>query len=166
MRKQQMVSRDEVAALLDYSPDTGKFTWRVRRGGMAQAGTQAGSIDTYGYAQIGINRTVFLAHRLAWLLSYGVMPDGEIDHINGDRSDNRIENLRLASKGQNCQNSALRSDSSSGFKGVSRHQKKYQARISFNKKLIHLGYFETPEAAHEAYRKAAAEYFGEFARYA
>lgn len=166
MNKLKLPTREEIKSLLDYRPETGEFFWLANRGGRIKAGSRAGSLDTYRYVQIKFKGRLYFAHRIAWLLMHGREPDGDLDHINGNRSDNRIANLRPATRVQNCQNMALRSDSSSGLKGVSRHQKKYQARIRLNKNLIHLGYFETPEAAHEAYRKAAAEYFGEFARYA
>lgn len=95
----------------------------------------------------------------------GAPKNKKIDHVNGNSLDNRKSNLRYATNTQNIQNSKIRKDNSTGFKGVHKKGKKYQARITINKKLILLGYFYDKVAAGNAYKLAANKYFGEFARY-
>ena len=105
------------------------------------------------------------AHRLAWFFVYGEWPQKQIDHINGNKSDNRISNLRLATASQNLSNKGITKSNTSGYKGVSfnRTKKKWMASIKVNKKSINLGYFLTPEEASEAYKAAAIKHHGEFA---
>lgn len=128
-----------------------------------------------GYARCGIynsdtqRTTGRLMHRiiLERILNRELLDTEFVDHINGDRLDNRRENLRLATKIENGRNSKQREDNQSGFKGVSRYRvgfDKWRARIRVDKKEIHLGVFETKEDAYQAYREAAIKYFGEFAR--
>jgi len=88
----------------------------------------------------------------------------QVDHINGVKADNRRENLRVATNGQNRANSKLNSNNTSGLKGVSRKNGRWVAVINVGGKKHHLGYFDKKEQAHEAYKKAAIEAFGEFAR--
>jgi hypothetical protein len=153
------LTADDVRALLDYDPETGVFTWKAR-------GTVAGC-ESRGYLVIRIGRTTQRAHRLAWLLTYGEWPS-QIDHRDGNRSNNAISNLRLASTAQNSQNAKLRADSSTGFKGVSvcNFTGRFRAYINVDNKRVHLGRFNTAEEAGEAYKAAALKHFGEFARVA
>jgi hypothetical protein len=150
-----------VRELLHYDPSTGCFTWRAG----LKSGTMAGSIGGR-YVQIMIGKKNYLAHRLAWLYVHGYPPPHEIDHANGDPRDNRIDNLRLASKSQNAQNQRRSAKNSSGYKGVSwsRHKQRWRAAIKVNDRNMHLGYFRELAAAADAYRRAAARYFGDFAR--
>ncbi|MCI0598731.1 MAG: HNH endonuclease [Beijerinckiaceae bacterium] len=94
----------------------------------------------------------------------GAWPIAQIDHINGDRADNRFLNLREATRTENAWNAKLRSDSHSGFKGVRRHKRRWCAYIKVSGKQKHLGSFATPEEAHDAYCRAAREHHGQFAR--
>ena len=98
---------------------------------------------------------------------YGHWPEKEIDHINCVKDDNRIANLRIATRGDNCHNSSKPRNNTSGFKGVDyhKHTKKWRARITVNDGQISLGYYHTPEEAHQAYCRKAKELFGEFARF-
>jgi len=150
-----------VRELLHYDPSTGRFIWRAG----PKSGTTAGSIGGR-YVQIMIGKKNYLVHRLAWLYVHGYPPPHEIDHANGDPRDNRINNLRLASKSQNAQNQRRSAKNSSGHKGVSwsRHKQRWRAAIKVDDRSIHLGYFRELAAAAEAYRCAAARYFGDFAR--
>lgn len=149
--------------LLQYDPETGVFTWKRRRG--AKRAT-AGCYNRLGYRLIGVDYDLHMAHRLAWLYVHGEWPPSHIDHINGDPSDNRIANLRLATQSQNGANARLRSDNTSGYKGAYwfKPVKRWMSSICKDGKQVHLGYFDTAEQAHAAYMNAAKEMFGEFAR--
>lgn len=155
-----------VRQLLDYDPVTGVFTWKVRCG-RAKAGTRAGSLHkSDGYRIIGIDGATYYEHRLAWLWMTGNWPFGEIDHQHLDKINNAFSELRPATHAQNAMNTPLRSNNTSGFKGVDfRHnRKKWRARIKVKGRKLHLGYFLTPQEAHAAYVAAAAQHFGVFAR--
>jgi len=143
---------------LTYEPKTGNFVWNTAGSGI-RIGSVAGSLTIYGYVQIKVGRRAYRAHRLAWFFSFGVWPDGEIDHINGNRLDNRLSNLRVVDRSGNSQNRRLaHKDNSSGFLGAAwnRQHQRWQSKIVANKVRHHLGYFDTPEAAHLAYMAAKA----------
>ena len=114
-----MISANTLRELLDYNPDTGELTWRVSPRANVEAGSIAGSVRDDGYRSVVIGRKAYKAHRLIWMYVYGEFPNGEIDHINRDRDDNRIDNLREVSRSMNQYNAGIRSDNKSGFKGVS-----------------------------------------------
>lgn len=150
--------------VLDYNQRTGLFTWRVASNGRVSAGSIAGHILRTGYRTIGVDRNHYMAHRLAWLFVTGHWPEGELDHRDGNKDNNRFANLRLATRSQNVANVGLRADNTSGVKGVFRHHDgRWRAQITIHQKRKELGLFETLEVA-KAARLAAAEAFGEFAR--
>jgi hypothetical protein len=155
---------DELKRFFAYDARTGLIT---RRLGMSQypRGSVAGSRQ-HDYIYVEYHRCRILAHRLAWALYYGDWPNGDLDHINFDRMDNRIENLRIASVAANQRNRGVQSNSSTGIKGVTRHKQtgKYMAKISLNKKATYLGIFDDPHEAAHAYNRAAIRLHGEFAR--
>lgn len=159
---------EELEQLLNYDPETGVFRWRVSRGRTAKAGEIAGHPTVKGYLQIGLKGKEYYAHRLAWLFITKTDPCiTQIDHINGNKLDNSAINLRLATNGENKKNTGLQKNNTSGFKGVwedKRWNTGWRAVIGNNGKKINLGTFPTPELAHMAYCKAAAELHGEFAR--
>lgn len=149
------VSREEVAALLNYDPQTGLFTHKVN-GHKRKAGEVTGRLDTKGYVRIRLLGYEFKAHRLAWLLTYGTWPKAEIDHINGCPSDNRIINLRDVSVAQNGWNrtNAMRNNKS-GYLGVSRSADgRFHAQIGVNGVQRSLGWWRTAEEAAAAYNAA------------
>jgi hypothetical protein len=158
-----MITSERLRELLHYEPDIGTWTW-LKSGNGRRANLVAGRIDFYGYRNIGIEGRPYKAHRLAWFYVTGAWPKGELDHINGDKGDNRWANLREANRSQNEANKLVRSNNTSGFKGVSwsRDLRKWRAYISG--KQIHLGCFDTPHQAYAKYCLAARQHFGEFAR--
>lgn len=161
--KPDELTRDALKALLSYDPSTGIFTWLVNRGNLKNAGSIAGSLNRGGYAQLQISGKCYRIHRLAWFYVHGVFPDGDLDHINGDRTDNRIENLRVCSKQQNALNKLPQRN---GFKGVTLHKRtgKFQAQITKSNKNHYLGLFSTEQAAAQAYDAASSVLHGDFGR--
>jgi len=159
---------EELRTLLDYCPENGKLTWKVKASSNTIIGKEAGYLNNQGYRQIGIKGVDYLAHRLVWLHHYGSEPSNFLDHINNVRNDNRIENLRKASNAENCRNRGKDTDNTSGYKGVSFHKqaKKFRAYCKANGKNHHLGLYDTAEAAHEAYVAFATKAHGDFARVA
>lgn len=148
---------------LSYDPETGLLT-RLRAGPANRRleGKPAGYVNPKGYLQFRIGKASYLAHRVAWALHHGEWPTQVIDHVNGDRADNRIANLRLATKSENAANSPQRR-ARSGFKGVYFNKGKWRAVIVCNGRHESLGRFEDPETAGRAYDAAAVQRFGEFA---
>lgn len=159
---------ERIRKVFNYEPETGIMRWAIRTGSRSTIGAIAGHLHNDNYWRVRVDRKLYLTHRLIWLYVYGEWPDRDIDHINMDRADNRLSNLRLATCGQNNVNSGTRNDNTSGYKGVIWHKraKKWWARIHINGKQIDLGYFDDPKDGYAAYCKAAALYYGEFARVA
>ncbi len=149
--------------LLFYNPETGVFLHRKRRTGVPFAGMVAGSVNTTRgehYYQICLQGKNWKAHRLAWLYVYGEFPKGDIDHINGDRLDNRISNLRDVTKSENCKNKTLRVDNKSGVSGVywNKGGAKWHVQIAVNGKRKHLGFFSDLDEAIRVRREAEVKY--------
>lgn len=145
---------NDIKNYLDYSTETGFFTWKKIRSYQSKIGGVAGSTNSDGYILIGYKGKRYYAHRLAWFFCFGSIPVEKIDHINEDKSDNRIENLRLATSVENSQNtSPVNSRNTSGFRGVCWHKRlnKWMAQIQVNKKHQHIGYYETASEASEAH---------------
>lgn len=142
-----------------------KFTYSEETGILRnkKTGKVSGWKSGNGYLKVDYERKKLYAHRVAWYLSYGAWPE-EVDHINGDRSDNRLINLRACVKQQNAYNSPKRAHSKQPYKGVRKMNSKWMARIRVNGKEISLGVFVDPREAAEAYIFAALHYHGEFAR--
>ena len=152
---------------------TGDFTWKKRDEDIngwnrKYAGKEAGCLSNSGYRLISINNRLMKGHRLAWLIVYGHWPDGVIDHIDGNPSNNKIDNLRCVEQSLNMRNQKRNRANKSGFKGVSffSRDQRWMACIKVDKRTRYLGYFDTPEEAHEAYQRASQKYHGEFGRFA
>lgn len=153
-----MITCEEAMTLLSYEPETGQLRWRVSRG-RVKAGAVAGYIARNGYVQIGVGGKLYLAHRLAWLLTHGSWPSDQIDHANGNPADNRISNLRKCSNAENSQNKAPYRNNTSAFVGVTWNARKakWQAQITLNGNHRQVGLYATPEQAHVAYLAAKAD---------
>lgn len=151
------ITQSQLHEMLNYDPQTGVFTWRTHPSKKVRirVGDVASSVSTAGYAVIKIFGKPYLAHRLAFLYMRGEWPKNQIDHIDGNRLNNRIENLRDVTAFVNMQNQrrAL-ANNSCGVLGVTRVGNRFQARIKTNRIKVHLGTFATPEEAHYAYLTA------------
>src|SRR5262245_25342238 len=154
--KQSVLTKEEAVRLLSYDPKSGVLRWRIGQG-VARAGNIAGTVKSDGYRAIRINRRSYNAHRLAWLIAKGEWPAGDVDHRNGQRKDNRIENLRLATGSQNLANQGLRRTNTSRCKGVSWHRanKRWWASMNLGGRKRSLGFFRDLESACRAYCAAA-----------
>lgn len=144
--------------LLSYDPETGDFRWVVDRSPAVRAGSVAGCINKDGYVIVRIDGRGYAAHRLAWLYTYSTWPTCEIDHRNGVRSCNRLENLRECSKPQNHQNRGLSAANTSGYTGVffNKAEKRWAAKITKDGRKFSLGTYATAEQASVAYQTAKA----------
>lgn len=170
MKRTPLPSQDYLRECFAYDPDTGVLTWRERplshfENPRIQLGwntrhsnTPAGALKAHGYRAVKLDRCMYLAHRLIWVLVVGEEPH-VIDHRNRNRADNRISNLRNVSPSENCHNQKPRNPE--GLPGVARASspQRWRARISLGGRQIYLGRFDTPEEAHEAYKAAAQKYY-------
>ena len=154
------LTAEKLRSILNYDPETGIFTRKVSTAHRIKVGDVAGCSNGDGYLRIRLQSQRYQAHRLAWLYVYGEWPEDQIDHINRNRSDNRIANLREVTHKQNHQNKSKRSDNTSGHPGAywDKQSAKWRAQIRHNQKLIHLGHFATIEEAVAA-RKAAEKLY-------
>lgn len=159
-----ILTADELRAQLSYDPLTGVFTRIKQNSGTKRVGKVAGCVDKEGYHGIRMFSVNYRAHRLAWLYVYGEWPSGRIDHKNRVRNDNRISNLRLATPSQNGFNQAAKPNTASGLKGVTwvKGRERWKAMAGVGGGYKFLGYFRTPEAAHQAYCDFVRPIHGEF----
>ena len=147
-----MITADHIRSVLAYDPATGDFVWKAHKRRPDLIGKRAGSPTNTGYWAIAIHNEKRLAHRLAWLYMTGKLPTNHIDHINGNKLDNRFENLREVSRFGNLQNMRKPTKANkSGFLGVCEHQNKWLVQIMVNGKRIRESGFDTPEQAHQRY---------------
>lgn len=174
------ISADQILKHIQYVPETGEFLWRERSEkdfphdnfritwNKRCAGKVAGFLASNGYRHIDVLGARFTAHRLAWFLTHGVWPEHDLDHINNDREDNRLANLRPAMRFQNLQNAKIRSNNTSGYKGVSRRKDtgKWTVRIrEHGGRYRSFGQFETKEAAAEVAKAEREKLHGQFANH-
>jgi len=156
------LTRERVFELLSYDSKKGILTWLCSRGGVKK-GSLAGQlhIDKRNkYTRIKVDGKKYFAHRLIWLLVKGDWPDGQIDHIDGDGLNNRIENLRDVCQSENLKNSRAHLNNTSGETGVfwSKRWKKWRAQIRADGRANHLGYFQSVKEAADAYKNAKVYY--------
>ncbi|MBZ9873106.1 HNH endonuclease [Mesorhizobium sp. BR1-1-9] len=159
---------DEILDFIGYDPTTGLLSWVKSPGPRRIRIGKAGNVSRDGYVRIGFRFKQFSAHRIAWRIVTGKWPTQEIDHINNNRADNRIENLRLADRSQNSSNRHYNRPKHNLPRGVYLNEwsQRYFARIYHLGKQQSLGTYDTPEQAAEAYAIAAQKLFGAFARVA
>jgi hypothetical protein len=143
---------------LQYDRDTGDFHWLRARPRGIKPGDLAGCITADGYRYIRLLNRPYYAHRLAWFYVTGDWPLGWLDHINGDRLDNRFSNLREANHSQNQQNLSVNRKNRSGLLGVGAARHKWRSTIRINGAFIHLGLFDNPRDAHKAYLEAKTQH--------
>lgn len=164
----ELPSVERLRELFSYDPETGAFTYRSRKG-KRRAGDPAGTFRPDGYLQLRVDYVKLLGHRVAWAMTFGEWPqDGMwLDHRDCNPSNNAISNLRLATPTQNLANSRIRSDNTSGIKGVARRHDGigWSAHISRAGRCYCLGSYATAEEAAAAYRAAVREAHGEFSRF-
>ena len=171
MKRKDDLTREFVMSRLFYDVITGILYWKYDRNAPDNWNTRweskiAGTYETK-YVSVSLNGSRYLAQRLIWLVVTGEWPSTDVDHVNGDKRDNRFNNLRLATRSQNNGNSGIKKSNASGVKGVhwgAKHDK-WRASISEHGKIINLGRYDCIAAASFAYQIAADKHFGEFARF-
>lgn len=154
-----------IQSLFSYDPETGHVYWKAKGSGRIKK-KPAGTIEESGYIGILVNGKRIRAHRIAWVIQYGKWPSDQIDHINGNPSDNRLCNLREATNLQNGKNCKLKKSNSSGFAGISfeKFTNKWKAYIKVNYKNISLGRYLSIEDAVLVRKQAEEKYFGKWNR--
>ncbi len=162
------ITQELLKEYFNYDPVTGEFTWIKKPAQCIKIGDIAGNITTTRYRSIKFFNKGYQVHRLVWLYIHVSFPSDnkEIDHINGIRDDNRLINLREATRAQNQHNKPISKNNTSGCKGVmwNKSEEKWRASISFNNLRKHLGSFNTKEEAIKARKDAEKQYHKEFAR--
>lgn len=158
------LTQERLKKVINYDSGTGEFIWLHNRIRTDLIGMPAGSINGDGYRTIRIDRVLYQAHRLAFLYMTGKFPPADVDHINRNRADNRWDNLREATRSQNCFNKAMISTNTSGVKGVYWHKrnKKWTVRVQIEKKFSYLGIYEDLELAELVANEARVKYYGDF----
>ena len=146
-------NRDALQELFSYDPKTGVLRWRVDRCGMRACGI-AGSLNISGYRHVRIHGVRYLAHRVIWTLCTGEQPPEQIDHLDGNRSNNSWANLRASDHAKNQQNRCISSRNKSGYTGVRPSLGKWRAEIRSDGMFRYLGTYDTPELANDAYLAA------------
>jgi len=161
--RNDVIIKELAPQLLDYDAETGTVYWKVdSKRGSVKAGDRAGCLNL-GYRKIKLAKRPIVEHRIVWFLHYGYLPDCQIDHIDRDRANNKISNLRLAPRNEkdNSQNTSVRSHNVSGVTGVNwfKLRNKWRARITVGQKEISLGLFIDFNDAVAARRAAELKYF-------
>jgi hypothetical protein len=155
-----MLTQERLKELFHYDPETGVFTRLVRTSSQGNLGVIKNKLHIYGYLYVGIDGKAYRAHRLAWLYVHGRFPLGEIDHVNHDRADNKIANLREVTSQENSRNAAKGINNTSGFVGVTweKANSTWRSYIQVNRKRINLGSFQNKQDAIAAREAANIKY--------
>ena len=158
------ITQDQVKDLFEYRD--GELYWKISLAHKIKINDMAGSINNGGYKRVGVNNKDYLNHRLIFLMHYGFLP-AEIDHIDGNKVNNNIENLREATRSENNCNVRTRADNTSGVKGVCWHKrdKKWQVRVTVNGKEKHFGIYHDIEVAKFIAETMRYKYHGKFANH-
>lgn len=164
MAKKSNLKHSFLTEVLDYDPLSGDFTWKRTLSSSGPKGSKAGR-EKNEYWYVGLNGREYRAHILAWFYMFKEWPKLPLDHENQVKTDNWINNLRLATGSQNNANTRRSKRNTSGYKGVSASGQKWRSAIVVNGETIRLGTFADIQDARRAYREAAIKYFGEFAYY-
>jgi len=152
---------EELKRLFHYDPESGVLTWKIRTANRVRVGDEAGSLLNTGYKKVQTCRNSFQVHRICYAIYHGVDPcPMQIDHINHDRTDNRIDNLRLVTRQENNRNKSKQSNNTSGVSGVfwEKKRNKWRATVWLNGKFEHVGYFANKADAIAARRAAEKKY--------
>lgn len=166
-----MAHLERLKQFISYDPETGRFHWiRIPPNAhRIKVGQEVGWLVASGHRRTKFGGKMHQLHILAWVLHYGPVPDGfEVDHRDGNPSNNVLSNLRLATRSQNMQNMKMRASNKTGVKGVNwnKNHGKFQVQICLNRKKHHGGYFDTIEEAAQRARELRTEVHREFARHA
>lgn len=153
------IPQAQLRQLVRYDPETGKVF-------SEKSGAEIGHRYAQGYRGVSVLGQAIGIHRLAFLYMTGELPRSDVDHINGDKTDNRWCNLRVATRSLNSANRGAQRNNTTGLKGVTwfKRRSKFVAGVKVNGRRMNLGYFDTAEEAHAAYCEAARNYFGEYAK--
>lgn len=161
-----MITQESLKQLFDYHPN-GQLIRKKTTSRLGKSGNVAGFLDKkIGYLRVGIGKKQYLVHRIIFMIQNGYMPQ-ETDHINGNKLDNRIENLRTASKSENLRNRSFNINNSSGYKNVSwsKNHDKWSVTLSYDGKKHHIGYFQDLELADLVAQEARNKHHKQFAYY-
>lgn len=164
LKKKSEIPAKELREWFDYSPETGELFWKKSPATQIKVGMKAGYKGAKGYYRVKIKGQLYLLHRVIWALHNGEWPKECLDHVNGDKSDNRISNLREATWTENRRNGSQRGGKSQ-YTGVTWHNqtKKWMARFRGEGDQVFLGLFSCEKEAAKAYNKAAKNVYGDFA---
>ena len=155
------LTQSQLQSIFTYDPFTGVVTWTHGVSNMP-ANSIAGCTNQSGYKVVTVEGKSFRLQRVIWILMFGHIPDGfYVDHINGNKLDNRLQNLRLATNSQNQQNRPAPKNNTSGYRGVTWHKQanKWMARLCHNKRRITIGFYDTPHEAYQAFKNEAKRLF-------
>lgn len=159
------VTHQQLLEILDYNPISGIFIWKKKISHKTVIGKVCGCYTRKNrYVYIELYKKRYVAHRLAWFYVYGVWPPKYIDHVNGNKHDNRLRNLREATARDNTRNKSVRRNTKTGKKGVTYEDGKYRVRICTDHGRLNLGAYSSLGEAMRVYDEAAIMYHGEFAR--
>ena len=162
-RKSESISFDRLNEVLEFDTSVKHFRWKVSTGSRAVIGDIAGNLNPIGYWKIMIDRKQYLEHRLVWFFHHKTWSIKELDHINGIRHDNRIENLREATRQQNNFNRGSgKNNKSTGHKNIQPNGSGYRVSCGLNYKNVYLGTFRTIEEAITIRDQWITNHHGEF----
>jgi hypothetical protein len=162
MKRPNHITPQYLASIFDYNPNTGDISWRFAHTNRVKSGHVVRCKIGNGYYAVQVDGHRMRAHNVAWAIHHGKFPDGVIDHINRDKTDNRISNLRDVTRCQNAYNVGRQKNNTTGYKGVSRNGSGFKAEIKAEKKSHYLGTFPSLEQAAQAYANAAKRLHGEY----